>query len=103
MAKKTTKPAYWEPDNPWQMKHKKSIAAIKAIYLGNASSNQQKLALMFIIEELCGRHGNQFYPSERDTTFALGKKFVADNIAGIINNAKLGTIEEVTNATRTSN
>lgn len=86
-------PAYWTPDNRWSAENKEKIRALQAVYNGTANEGQQIMAISFIIDEFCGRGANQYYPSERDTTFALGKKFVGDLIAGAIN-AKLGTIQE---------
>jgi len=98
---RSKKPAYWEPDKKWLLDHKNSIRAIQAVWLGSANEGQQKLAMTFILESLCNRMGNQFYQNERETTFALGKKFVGDHIVGAIN-AKIGQIEDSNNA-RSSN
>lgn len=93
MAKDSRRAPYWEPTADWLTKHKVAIAAVKAVYEGIANEGQQKLALAFIMEELCERTINQYFPSQRDTDFALGKKFVGDHIAGIVK-AKLGQIQE---------
>jgi hypothetical protein len=85
--------AYWTPDNRWCAENKKKILALQAVYHGTANEGQQIMAISFIIDEFCGRGANQYYPSERDTTFALGKKFVGDLIAGALN-AKTGKIQE---------
>lgn len=74
-------------------KHKHAIAAVKAVYEGVANEGQQTMALSFIMDELCDRTINQYFPSQRDTDFALGKKFIGDHIAGIVK-VKLGQIKE---------
>ena len=93
MDSRAKNPAYWEPDSKWAIANKEKIRAVQAVWSGTANEAQQKLALTYIVDDLCGRSSNQYYPSERDTTFALGKKFVGDHIAGAIN-AKLGKIKE---------
>jgi len=93
MDKRKDSPAYWEPDQKWLTANKENIRAIQAVWAGTANENQQVMALSYIVDGLCNRAGNQFYPTERDTSFALGKKFVGDQIAGAIN-AKLGKIQE---------
>ena len=93
MDDRASRPAYWVPDQQWQIENKEKIRAIQAVWSGTANEGQQIMALSFIVDDLCGRASNQYYPSERDTIFALGKKFVGDHIAGAIN-AKLGKIQE---------
>lgn len=95
--KRNKTPVYWEPDDLWLAEHKSNIRAIQAVWSGTANEGQQKNALAFILEHLCNRTGNQYYASERDSVFAMGKKFVGDHIAGAIN-AKLGQIKEPKNA-----
>lgn len=93
MAGKT---AYWEPDNKWIAANEQKIRALKAVWSGTANEGQQVMALSFIIDDLCERSGNQFYSTDRETTFALGKKFIADHIVGAIN-AKLGKLQVTNN------
>lgn len=93
MDSRNLKPAYWEPDEKWAIANKQKIRALQAVWAGTANEGQQITAISFIIDDLCGRAGNQYFQSERDTAFALGKKFVGDHIAGAIN-AKLGKIQE---------
>ena len=53
--------------------------AIKALAAGNASEPQQKRALDWIINTLCGTYDLSYRPGEtgdRDTAFAEGKRFV---------------------------
>lgn len=93
MDSRSVRPAYWEPDPKWLVSNKENIRAIQAVWAGTANTTQQVAALSFIVDGLCNRAGNQFYSSERETSFALGKKFIGDQIAGAIN-TKLGKIEE---------
>lgn len=93
MDNRPLRPAYWEPDQKWLTVNKENIRAIKAVWDGKANDAQQVMAISFILDGLCNRAGNQFYADERETTFALGKKFIGDQIVGAIN-AKLGKIEE---------
>lgn len=87
------RPPYWEPDAQWLTKYKSYIAAVKAVFEGTATADQQRRALDFILEEFCERNISHFFPNQRDTDFALGKKFVGDMIAQVIN-TKLGQIKE---------
>lgn len=86
--------AYWEPTESWTIANKENIKALQAVWAGTATEGQQIKALSFIIDGLCDRSSNQYFESERDTSFALGKKFVGDHIAGAIN-AKVGKIKEI--------
>ena len=60
-------------------------SAIKALHRGEASEHQQRLALEWIIREACGKAYFPYHPNDRDTSFALGRLFVADLIIGIFN------------------
>lgn len=93
MDDRSSRPAYWIADQKWQIDNKEKIRAIQAVWSGSANESQQIMAITFIVDDLCGRASNQYYPNERDTNFALGKKFIGDHIAGAIN-AKLGKIQE---------
>lgn len=58
---------YTEPDT----------MAIKALATGTASEGQQRRALDWIINTLCGTYDLSYRPdSERNTAFAEGKRFV---------------------------
>jgi hypothetical protein len=60
-------------------------AAIKALHQGEASSHQQQIALQWIVREAAGKSHFPYHPSDRDTAFALGRYFVADQIIGLFN------------------
>jgi hypothetical protein len=73
--------APWKPAN-----YSEEIAgAIQALYRGDAQSHQQKMALVWIIQEAAGTFEHHYFPSERDTTFALGKAHVGQSILKMLN------------------
>jgi len=62
--------------------------AIKALATGTANDNQQKLAVDYIINALCGTYDLSYRPGEdgdRQTTFAEGRRFVGLQIVKFIN------------------
>ena len=81
------------PTAKYNTVHKEAIRAIQALYKGVANDGQQIKAMTYILDVLCDRSGNQFYPDPRNTDFALGKKYVGDMIADAIN-VKLGQVKE---------
>lgn len=82
---RSLEPVYWDLDANWIAKHKPAIRALKSLRDGVASQAEQILALDYILTVLSNRAGNQFYPTERETNFAQGRKFVGDHIVGAIN------------------
>jgi hypothetical protein len=55
------------------------VAALKALQRGDATEQQQRHALKFIVERVCGTYEEQFCPDEdgrRATDYALGKRRV---------------------------
>lgn len=60
--------------------------AIKGLAAGTASDEQQKRALAWIINELCGTYDMSFHPdSQRASDFAEGKRFVGTQIVKEVN------------------
>lgn len=59
-------------------------ASLRALANGVADSHQQQRALKWIIEQAAGTYAFNFYPSERDTAFALGRAFVGQQIVGLL-------------------
>lgn len=55
-------------------------SAIQALLRGEASSAQQQRALRWVIEQAAGMYEFQFYPTDRETAFALGRGFVGQQI-----------------------
>ena len=68
---------------PWKPSHYEvaDVAAIQALARGDATEDQQKRALRYLIETLCGTYDMAYRPaSPRDTDFALGKAFVGQQL-----------------------
>lgn len=57
--------------------------AIRALRDGVASNHQQKIALEWIVGEASGKRHFPYRGSDRDTAFALGRYFVAEQITGL--------------------
>lgn len=64
-------PAAYEPAD---------VIAIQALINGKADGPQQQRAMRWIIEQAAGMYEFQYYPSDRDTSFALGRGFVGQQI-----------------------
>jgi hypothetical protein len=71
--------------------------AIKALHVGEASPHQQQMALQWIVREAAGKAHFPYHASDRDTAFALGRYFVADQIIGLFN-ADLSSLRGAENA-----
>lgn len=62
------KPAEWEPEDGY---------AVQAVMAGRASEEQQRRAMLFLVNQVCGTYDLSYRPtSDRDTAFAEGKRFV---------------------------
>jgi hypothetical protein len=61
--------------------------AIQALQRGDATADQQQRALAWLIKQAAGTYEFQFYPSDRETAFALGRAFVGQQIV------KLATLD----------
>jgi hypothetical protein len=62
------------------------IMAIKALAAGRANEVQQRLAVAVIVEKFARAHDPSFWPdNERLSAFAAGKRFVAQQLLGIVN------------------
>ena len=59
--------------------------AVKALHDGTAEPHQQQMALQWIIREAAFKAHFPMQDNDRDTTFALGRQFVADQIIGLFN------------------
>ena len=76
-------------------------AAIQALLNGTAEEHQQKRALKWIIEVACATYDLPYRPGaiegERDTTFALGRQFVGQQIVKLtrLNVSKMRSNENV--------
>lgn len=63
-------------------------SAIQALIRGDAEPHQQQMAMRWIIEQAAGAYEFQYYPTDRDTAFALGRGFVGQQIVKL---SKLNT------------
>jgi hypothetical protein len=71
------KPTDWEPAD---------AAAIQALVRGEATADQQRRAMDFIINGIARTYDLSYRPnSDRDTVFAEGKRFVGLQIVKAIN------------------
>lgn len=72
-------PAEWD---------KADAAAIQALAVGEATADQQKRALDWIIQQAAGTYETSFRPGgadgERETCFAEGRRFVGNQIVKLI-------------------
>lgn len=59
-------------------------SAIQALQRGDASADQQQRALKWIIEQAAGTYEFQFYPSDRETAFALGRGMVGQQVVKLL-------------------
>jgi hypothetical protein len=65
--------------------------AIKALAVGNANGDQQRVALKWIVELAAGTYDQPFRPGvggDRDTAFACGRMFVGQQIVKQINTVR---------------
>ena len=73
------KPAKWEPAD---------ATAIQALVRGDCPANLQQRAMAFIINDLCGTYDQPYRPgaqeAERDTSFALGKMWVGQQLVKLL-------------------
>ena len=79
-------------------------SAIQALMRGEANADQQVRALRWVIEQAAGAYEFQFYPSDRETAFALGRGFVGQQIVKLskLNLNSLRRQENVEASTRTA-
>lgn len=62
-----------------------AVYALKALEVGEATPDQQKLALDYIIYVVSKRYELPWFPdSERESSFAAGKLFVGDQILKLL-------------------
>ena len=75
--------ATWYPP-AWELA---DATAIKALYAGTASGEEQKRAIEWILKGACAMQDWPYRPgaSDRDTNIGLGRQFVGHQIAKLIN------------------
>jgi hypothetical protein len=68
---------------------------MQALARGDADEFQQRRALDWIIQKASGMYQFQFYPTDRETAFALGRGFVGQQVVKLtklnLMNLKEGT------------
>lgn len=80
------KPAQWE---------KADANAVRAMAAGEADPEQQRRALQWIIESAAGTYDAHYFPTDRETAFALGRAHVGQQIVKLIKlNPKLVRSDE---------
>ena len=73
---------------------KSQVAALQALAHGDANEGQQQQALQFIIEDLCKTYDEPYRPdSDRDTTFALGKRHAGMELVKLLK-LKMGKLND---------
>jgi hypothetical protein len=73
----------WFPYN-WS-RQLNAVYALKALQAGEATKDQQQIALDFLIKHLCGTYDMSYIPdSPRDTDFAEGKRWVGNQMIKLI-------------------
>lgn len=92
----TNPPKAFRPHIPakWELA---DASAIQALVAGTAEPEQQKRALDFIINNICGTYDLSHFPdSDADTRFALGKQFAGQQIVKLTK-VNLATLRRTTN------
>jgi hypothetical protein len=65
--------------------HLQAIYALKALQAGEATKDQQQVALDFLIKNLCATYDMSYMPdSDRDTAFAEGKRWVGNQVIKLL-------------------
>lgn len=59
-------------------------SAFQALQRGDASADQQRRALDWLIKHGSGMYQFHYYPSDRDTAFALGRAFVGQQVVKLL-------------------
>lgn len=64
------------------------VGALKALARGDCPEHQQRRAMKFIVEQLCGVYDLEFRPGpegDRESAFAGGKRWVGLQIVKMVN------------------
>ena len=89
-AKRPSKSSAWMPPE-WDLPDAK---ALQQLAKGDATPEQQKRALRWIVETACATYDQPYRPeSARDTDFACGRMFVGQQVVKLIN-LNLSTFKE---------
>lgn len=58
---------------------------MQALQRGDATPDQQRRALHFIVHSLCGTYDATYFPDARDSDFAQGKRWVGLQLVKLLN------------------
>ncbi len=58
--------------------------AARALAAGEANEHQQKEMVRWLLLQACGKLYPPYHATDRDTAFALGRHFVADQFNGLL-------------------
>ena len=88
------------PGTPWAPVafEPADASAVQALYAGTADPQQQRRALLWVIEQAAGREDFHYHTSDRDTAVALGRAFVGQQVRKLL----LVNVSRIT-STRSSN
>lgn len=75
------------------------VSSLRALMNGTATAHQQKSAMEYIVNDICGTYDLAYRPkSERDTIFALGKQRVGQIITWLLQEAPTKSDPDKTSA-----
>jgi hypothetical protein len=72
------------------------VSAIQALHRGDATEDQQQRALRWLIEKAAGTYEFNFYPTDRETAFALGREFVGQQVVKMLKLSVSGLMKKPT-------
>ena len=61
------------------------VLAWQALQRGEAEPYQQQRVIKWLIEQAAGTYEFQFYPTDRETSFSLGRAFVGQQVVKMLN------------------
>lgn len=93
---KKLKPATRPADEPAAISLFIATAA-RALAEGKAVEHQQKEFVAWLVREACGNAYPPYHHTDRDTSFALGRRFVADQFHGLLT-VNLDSLRRLENA-----
>lgn len=78
----------WPEGKPGDQLKAQVHSAFRALSQGEASPEQQRMAVEFMVYDLCGRYDQPYRPGpdgDRDTAFACGRLWVGQQITTFVN------------------
>ena len=70
--------------------------AARALAEGTANEHQQTQFVKWLVFQACGKNYPPYHATDRDTAFALGRHFVADQFNGLLT-VDLSVLRRMTN------